>query len=104
MRGKCIGIVDEAIFTGATLKIVCEKLRSCSVKSIYLFIPSPESKYRCEYNMQPDRAMLSEYVRASHLADYFDVDGVYFQEDETFVEVLSEYDNYCTNCFIKKIP
>jgi amidophosphoribosyltransferase len=101
--GKNIGIVDEAIFTGATLKIVSELLKESNVKEVYFFIPSPECKFRCDFNMQPDRTLLSEYVRDTALPSYFDVNGVYFQDKIVFDEILSRSGKHCSKCFGKKL-
>lgn len=99
--GKNIGIVDEAIFTGATLKIVSDLLKESNVNEVYFFIPSPECKFRCEFNMQPDRTLLSEYVRDTGLPAYFDVNGVYFQDKITFDKILSRSGKHCSKCFGK---
>jgi amidophosphoribosyltransferase len=99
IAGKTIGIVDEAIFTGATLKLVTYLLRHSAVRGIILLIASPESKTRCPFNMQPDRAFLSEYVRDRDLAAYFDVDAVVFQDESVFQDTMRQYDFHCTRCF-----
>lgn len=101
IAGKNIGIVDEAIFTGATLKIVSDLLKESNVKEVYFFIPSPECKFRCDYNMQPDRTLLSEYVRDTALPSYFDVNGVYFQDKVAFDEILARSGKHCSKCFRK---
>jgi adenine/guanine phosphoribosyltransferase-like PRPP-binding protein len=101
IAGKNIGIVDEAIFTGATLKIVSDLLKESKVKEVYFFIPSPECKFRCDFNMQPDRSLLSEYVRDTALPAYFDVNGVFFQDKIAFDEILSRSGKHCSKCFEK---
>ena len=98
---KKIGIVDEAIFTGATLKIACELLNRSKVSEVYIFIPSPECKYRCKFDMLPNRTLLSEYVRDSALPSYFDVNGVYFQSESFYEKFMDSSSKFCKKCFIK---
>jgi len=98
---KKVGIVDEAIFTGATLKIACELLNRSKVSEVYIFIPSPECKYRCQFDMLPNRTLLSEYIRDTALASYFDVNGVYFQSESFYETVMDSCGKYCKKCFIK---
>lgn len=99
LRDKSILLVDEAIFTGTTLKIICKKLRACGVKEIHLGIPTPKCVQQCTYYMQPRRAMLLEYVREDMLTDYFDVDSITFQDIDTFKDVLSCFGDLCMKCF-----
>ncbi len=100
VEGKAIAVVDEAIFTGSTLKVVCEMLHESNVKRIYLCIPTPRCRYHCNYLVHPDRAMLLEYLNESMLTDYFDVDGIYFQEDSNFKKILDTIGyNLCKECF-----
>ncbi len=100
LRGKRVALVDEAIFTGATLKVVCEMLLECGVKALYLCIPTPKCRYHCEYLVHPPRSMLLEYLKSDMLEDYFNCDGVYFQSDEKFHTILEELDPaMCADCF-----
>jgi hypothetical protein len=99
VEGKNIAIVDEAIFTGATLKIVCEMLIMSPVNEIYILIPTPECKNQCNYNMQPDRTLLAEYIRPSDMASYFNVNGVFFQNLGDFEGIMSRFQYYCAKCF-----
>jgi len=97
---KNVGIIDEAIFTGSTLKTVSNLLKSTNVNKVYYFIPSPECKFKCDYNMQPDRKLISESFSPDELSDYFNIEGVYFQKLSTFSDLMypSGY-NVC--CFFK---
>ena len=99
IQGKVVGIVDEAIFTGQTLKIASNLIKSTRVKGVYLIIASPVCKNRCKFNMQPDRELLCESVDVTDLPQYFGVDGVIFMNLDTFAQTLSAsgYDNVC--CF-----
>jgi hypothetical protein len=105
ISGKNIVVVDEAIFTGATLSVVSRLLAASGVGKIYFAIPSLEAKQACKYNMQPERAMLSDYVRRENLRDYFNVDDVFFQEEHVFLNIFDGRGAHCTECFSsREIP
>lgn len=99
LKDKSIGLVDEAIFTGATLKIACNLLSNEDVNKIFIIIPSPTCKTQCSFNMQPIRTLLMEYVREKDLYKYFDVDGVYFQNSKNYEKVMHSANFNCTKCF-----
>jgi len=99
LKGKNICLVDEAIFTGATLKIVCSMLKNVGVKSIVIAIPTPECKNRCPFDMLPPRTLLSEYQRIDNLDVYFDVDFVYLLPEELFKIELAKIKPMCSHCF-----
>lgn len=99
IRDRTIVVVDEAIFTGATLKIVSNMLRKVSLKNVYIAVPSPECRFRCSYGMMPDRPLLSEYVRDSSLASYFDVNSVFLQRYNDFKFITNQQGFHCTQCF-----
>ena len=94
-----MAVVDEAIFTGTTLKVVCEMLRECGVNRIYLCIPTPKCRYHCDYLVWPKRDMLLEYMNEEMLLDYFDADAVFFQEDQRFLDEIKVFGDICTDCF-----
>lgn len=100
INGKVIGIVDEAIFTGTTLKLASEILKNTSVKGIYFLIPSPEFQARCSYNMQPNRASLLENLNKNELSAYFEIDGIFFQKENTFKRIIQS-SGHSTCCFLK---
>lgn len=102
LMGKSVIVVDEAIFTGATLKVVSHLLREAGARKIYFAIPSPEARYRCKFNMQPKRNMLSEYVRKDDLWSYFNVEAVYFQDNAAFTQSIEQDGPQCVDCFIKR--
>lgn len=100
LDGKNVGFVDEAIFTGSTLRIVSEILATTNVNSVFFLIPTPECTQRCPFNMQPDRNVLSEYIRPEALSSYFDVDAVFFQDQSLFDSVIyNDHGSLCTLCF-----
>lgn len=97
---KKIIIVDEAIFTGTTLKVVCKRLRECKLRQLHIVIPTPQCIHQCEYYVQPKRSMLLEYVREEMLMDYFDADSVTFQTMQKFLSVINEIGKeFCLECF-----
>ena len=100
MEGKNICLVDEAIFTGSTLSVVCS-LRKIRVKKIYIAIPSPECVSQCKFNMTPKRSLLLEYMRSEDLHKYFDVNGVFFKNGNDYIVELNKLASLCTKCFLK---
>lgn len=101
IQGKTLAVVDEAIFTGATLKVAVEMLRECGAKGVYLCIPTPKCRSHCNYLVQPPRPMLLEYIRETMLEEYFNVDGVFFQDDDVFKQFILEIDRQmCSECFL----
>lgn len=101
LKGKSIVLVDEAIFTGTTLKMVCKMLWEVGVKRIFLGIPTPPCYVSCKYYVQPRREMLLEYIRLDMLTEYFDVDAVFFQSLETFQQEIPNINELCTECFAR---
>jgi amidophosphoribosyltransferase len=102
LAGKSVIVVDEAIFTGATLKVVSRLLSDEGVRCVYFAIPSSEARYSCKFNMQPKRGLLSEYVRKEDLSSYFNVEGVFFQDEETFIQSIEQDKPQCMACFIER--
>lgn len=101
LNNKVIGIVDEAIFTGQTLKIVSDLLKTSLVKKVYFFIASPVCKNKCKFNMQPDRDLLCKNKTLDELILYFNIDDIFFQDLDSFKEILlsSGFGHVC--CFTK---
>lgn len=99
VKGKNIAVVDEAIFTGATLKAVCKMMRECGAGKIYICIPTPKCRRTCDYLVQPRRKMLLEYLSEDMLLDYFDVDGIFFQTYEQFQKNTDLPEQMCMDCF-----
>lgn len=101
INGKNIGLVDEAIFTGQTLKIVRNLLKTTSVEKIYFFIGSPVCKNKCKFNMQPNRDLLAQHMTLNDLASYFEVNHIVFQDLNSFKDILSlaGFEHIC--CFSK---
>lgn len=100
LEGKNVIIVDEAIFTGTTLKVVCQRLRQTGLKQLHIAIPTPQCPSQCEYYVQPRRSMLLEYMRLEMLPDYFNADTVTFQSMQEFIHIIEQIDKgFCFSCF-----
>lgn len=99
-RGKKILLIDEAIFTGITLRTACDILKACGTKEIHICIPTPVCYSRCEQYIQPDRAILSEGVNADDMTDYFGVESVTHIPYAKFISRIQDLqDFFCYDCF-----
>lgn len=99
VRGKRICLVDEAIFTGATLKLLCNMLRACGAAEIHVLIPTPPCTTQCQYCSIPTRPMLLETIPKEILARELDADSVTFQERSVFSNILVKTGMTCCECF-----
>lgn len=97
VKDKNVGIVDEAIFTGATLRIVVDQLKDAGANRIHLLLPTPHNVRACEYNVLPQRNVLLDYVRRIDLKDYFDVDQITFANISDLRSSLGNL--ICFDCF-----
>lgn len=98
LLGKNIMIVDEAIFTGTTIRVICDMLRACEVKSIHIAIPTPLNSKRCNYYVMPDRSILAE--NETELKEYFKVESIHFLESIIFKQQMKFINNdMCYKCF-----
>ncbi len=102
LKGKRVALVDEAIFTGTTLRVVCDMVWACGVKEIFICIPTPVCKNICDQYIQPERRMLCE-DKEIDLSEYFHVNAVFFQKYENFVESIEDDPDMCYECFQKYI-
>ncbi len=100
VENKKIAVVDEAIFTGLTLKILCEMLQTFNAKAIYLLIPTSMCFNSCFQGIMPQKNMLLEHIRPDMLKDYFNVNDVIFQNYENFSFKINKYfPDICKGCF-----
>lgn len=102
VRGKRVAVVDEAIFTGATLKSLCEKLHAAKVQAIHIIIPSPPNVTHCNAFVQPNRTLLLERYIESGLTHYFGSKSISFLNLSTFETLMSTELNkqdFCSKCF-----
>lgn len=98
-EGKNILLVDEAVFTGATLKIVTQTMREYGAKHIYAVIPSPRAEGRCVSGILKDKIMVSYGRSDIEVARYLGLDGIWFQNKEVFMEQMEKLDVRCSKCF-----
>lgn len=100
VAGKEILLVDEAIFTGTTLRVVCDMLKACGTKAIHICIPTPICYSRCQQYMQPNRAVLTEQVLPEELAEFFRVESVSNLPLRLFTEKIHQIQTFmCSDCF-----
>ena len=99
LQGKNICLVDEAIFTGTTLKIVCELLREKGTKHIYIIIPTPPCRYECKYGSIPVKQMLLRDRTEAEAAELIGADKIIFQSNEVFKAVINKTGMSCAECF-----
>lgn len=103
IKNKKILLVDEAIFTGATLKVVCDILRDNQVGEIHLAIPSPKCYNQCDYLMLPKRTLLLEKIRENVINQYLNVDSLTFLPFTIYKDALySVNQKLCLECFENK--
>lgn len=99
IKGKKILLVDEAIFTGATLKVVCELLKENGALEVHIAIPSPKCYKNCNYLVQPDRKMLLNKINEHAITKYLDVESVTYIELEDYEKMFKFVENICIECF-----
>lgn len=99
LSGKNLALVDEAVFTGVTLRIVCNMVRACGAKKIYICIPTPNEKNACRQYVQPERKLLADEVGDRTLEEYFKADGIFFQSRRVFLESIAGIRDICSECF-----
>ena len=98
-RGAKICLVDEAIFSGATLRILSRMLRDCGAAELHVLIPTPSCTAQCPYCSIPTRPMLLETIPAAELPSALGVDSVTFQAKDALETLLQATDMQCCECF-----
>ncbi len=100
IKGKNIILVDEAIFTGTTLRMVSDIMKACGAGDIHICVPTPICFSRCQQYIQPYRPVLTEQVDALKTAEYFGVESVSYMPCELFVRSIQNIQDYfCYDCF-----
>lgn len=97
--GKKICLIDEAIFTGTTLEIICKALRSKGAENITILIPTPPCIGGCRYNIFGEKHMLCEKMNENEVCRFLSADRLMFQSYKTFKNVISCAGHSCTGCF-----
>jgi amidophosphoribosyltransferase len=114
ITGKKIVLIDEAILSGITLKVVSHKLREFGATEIHIRIPSPKIVHKCFARMHPETVELiySEYEKKGekkefeqYLAGYFDADSVAFLSLYKIRNAIdTRIKDRCFYCFGKEMP
>ena len=99
IEGKKICLVDEAIFTGITLKIICSLLKKHGAAEIAAVIPTSPCKRPCRYFSIPAKQMLLENRDKAEAASLIGADTVLFQEEDIFKKYIEKTGMTCTECF-----
>ena len=97
--GKKICLIDEAVFTGMTLKILCKALRSGGAREIAILIPTPPCIGGCCCDALREKNMLCEKMNEDEACRFLDADRLMFQSYKTFKDVISDTRLSCTDCF-----
>jgi len=102
LKGKKVILVDEAIFTGTTLKVVTDMLKACEVKEIHIRVASPMIRSKCPIGMHPAGKLLHEVT--NDFRSYFGVQSIKFLSLKKFLSVTPP--GLCKRCFhiLKKRP
>lgn len=96
---KTVALVDEAVFTGATIKSVSTLLIEAGVNSLYVVVPSPQTKRHCHVNIQPERPVLANLRAKEALLHYLGVSDIFFQSESVYNSFVSSKGFLCTSCF-----
>ena len=102
VEGKSIALIDEAIFTGSTLKSVIHLLRNNGVKKIVVFIPSPISKSNCNFDFIPKHELMYNKIDFEYYNKYLESTSLYNLDMDTFKKVMNKYEKSCVKCFETK--
>ena len=99
LSGKNICLVDEAIFTGTTVKILCEALREKKVGSISVLIPTPPCVGGCGHHAISAEKMLLAGTDIENARKLLGADRLIFQDKKTFDVIVAHTSMNCTECF-----
>ena len=99
LQGKQVVVVDEAIFTGTTLRIVCQMLREAGAAKVHIAIPTPMSNCRCAQYVLPAMPSLADSMPPSKMLDYFGADSLTYIPGQSFLEIARPSGAVCTDCF-----
>jgi amidophosphoribosyltransferase len=109
IKGKKVILIDEAVLSGSTLKIVIDKIKKSGVKEIHIRIPSPPVLYKCPCGEHPpslkliSRSLMPNTIHADYskiengLQRYFGVDSFRFLTLEALSKKLPIKCLYCSN-------
>ena len=107
IKDKNIVIVDEAVLSGSTLKIMIQILRDVGAKKIHIRIPSPIIANECTGRVLPKVNLLypqlgknkSQRQYQQQLSEEFQVDSFAFLTLDGFLKATKKKEYFCTECF-----
>ena len=112
VKGKSLVVVDEAILSGLTLKLVVDKLRDAGAKEIHIRIPAPPMRFNCNYKiLNPAAKLIASSIGNNKKVDeckeeiekalkrYFQVNSLKFLKLTEFLSVLKRKKDCCVECF-----
>lgn len=116
VEGKSIALVDEAVLSGETLKVVVQRLKDSGVKEIHVRIPSPAMTSDCTGRVLPQvklmyEALLEEFNISlmtksdfeEKLVEKFEVNSFSFLSTDAFLDATrGDAQIKCYECFLKK--
>ena len=99
IRGAHICLVDEAIFTGVTVELLCKLLRQQGAAELTVLLPTPVCAVQCPYCSIPTRPTMPELVPVSQIASALGADRVLFQDKQRFAQLIADTGMTCCECF-----
>lgn len=97
VKGKKIALVDEAVFSGTTLKTVIGMLREHGAEQLYVFIPTPPCINCCRE--LPQKELIMNSHTQDSLGHYLGADSVCFISTGSFRRQMAQYPMLCHDCF-----
>lgn len=99
LEGKRIALVDEAIFTGTTLRTVCHQLKRQGVANIHILIPTAPCASSCPYECLPQRDLLAQKMTLPEMKEYFGAASLTFLSYTDLCQFTDGFQRVCLNCF-----
>ena len=104
LEGKRIALVDEAIFTGTTLKMICRMLKGQGVASIHILIPTSICATPCPQGEMPQRDLLVHHIPSTEFGHYFGAASVTFLPYDKMRRFTDSFQPVCLECFRQEEP
>ena len=99
VKDKSVIIVDEAVFTGNTLKSACRKLRECGAAAIHIRIPTSLCARQCPFGLRPEKYLLACRLSTKEMPEWFGADSIEFLSYGKMFEYSNKYQSVCLRCF-----
>ncbi|QTA38876.1 amidophosphoribosyltransferase [Thermosipho ferrireducens] len=106
IKGKKIVLVDDSIVRGTTMKKIVKMLKDSGAKEVHVRIASPKVINTCRWGVDiPDkRELIAANFSLDEMVKEIEADSIGYVSLKSIKSFLmSEYDNYCFNCFIENI-